>query len=53
VAIVVAIILHYRATFVAHGSRYEYSCARDDARQPVGEAWDDLWAMVWQAVGGQ
>lgn len=49
-AIVVAIILHYRATFVAHSSRFEYSCARADAGQEVGEAWDDMWAYVWKTV---
>jgi len=52
-AIVVAIILHYRATFVAHQSRFEYSCAMPDAGQTVGEAWDDLWASTWKAVWGK
>jgi adiponectin receptor len=36
-AIVGAIILHYRAVFVAHTARMEYSCAAPDAGRPVGE----------------
>jgi hypothetical protein len=52
-AIVVAIILHYRATFVAHQSRFEYSCAMPDAGETVGEAWDNLWASTLEAVWGK
>ena len=52
-AIVVAIIFHYRATFVAHTSRFEYSCAMADAGQEVGEAWDDMWAYIWETVRSQ
>ena len=46
-AIVGAIVLHYRAIFVAHNARYEYSCATRDAGQPVAEVVEGLVRAVW------
>ena len=51
-AIVLAIILHYRAIFVAHKVRYDYSCAVSDAGRPVGEVVEELMKVVWAALRG-
>ncbi|RSH94877.1 hypothetical protein EHS25_004683 [Saitozyma podzolica] len=41
-AIVGAILLHYRAVFVAHNARHAYSCAAHDADRPVGHVLESL-----------
>ena len=49
-AIVLAIILHYRAIFVAHTSRFEYSCRAPDAGMPVSLVVEGLVRPVWEIL---
>nr|XP_031859596.1 uncharacterized protein CI109_005059 [Kwoniella shandongensis]KAA5526668.1 hypothetical protein CI109_005059 [Kwoniella shandongensis] len=41
-AIVTAVILHYRAIFVAHSVKFEYSCMAPDASKSLAELLDGL-----------
>lgn len=45
--IIIAIILHYRAIFVAHAVRYEYSCKSPDSGTPISEVVEHLWRKVF------
>ncbi len=45
--IILAIILHYRAIFVAHAVRYEYSCRAVDSGRAVSEVVEDIWKTVF------